>query len=137
VLAAVVLAGAVMSEAFGYTADELRTLCNAAIKCDDDPKACDSEQFAGRGACHAYVRGFLSGLAAALAHVTTLGTKEKEISYFEARRKYMKYCPSETATLSQIPRIFIKYINDHPEKLNDQASNILLAALQKAFPCEE
>ena len=52
-LAAIVLAGAVMSEAFGYTADELRKFCNAAIRCNNKPSACNLKDIAVTPACPA------------------------------------------------------------------------------------
>lgn len=125
-----------MSEAFGYTVDELRKFCNAAIRCDDNPGACKGAVMADMSACYAYIEGFMTGQAIAMGKVIALGTEEKDLSYVEARRRYMKYCLPETVTHDQIVRVFVKYINDHPEKLHEQAGNMLHAALQEAFPCK-
>ena len=44
-------------------------------------------------------------------------------------------CSPDKVTYGQIIKIFIKYVNEHPEQLHMRAWVILVAALRNAFPC--
>jgi hypothetical protein len=47
------------------------------------------------------------------------------------------YCvPPESVTSWQIQLVVIKYLEDHPEKLHEEAVVGVMDALTKAFPCE-
>jgi len=44
-------------------------------------------------------------------------------------------CPPEDTTLLQIIRSFLRYARAHPDALRGNASVVVIAALQDAFPC--
>ncbi len=45
------------------------------------------------------------------------------------------FCPPKGVTNKQVIDIAVKYMNDHPEKLHQSASQILYDAVSDAFPC--
>jgi hypothetical protein len=47
------------------------------------------------------------------------------------------YCAPEGVTLGQLIKVFLKYMDEHPEQLHEDASLMLLRSLRKAFPCKE
>ena len=46
-------------------------------------------------------------------------------------------CTSSDVTHGQGARVVLKYLNDHPEKLNLRRDRLVEAALAQAFPCEK
>lgn len=47
-----------------------------------------------------------------------------------------RFCEPDIYSDSQLKKIVIKYLNDHPEKLHKAAGSLVQAALYEAFPCE-
>jgi len=123
-LAAIVLGGAIMSEAFGLgPAEKLRKFCEAAVKCDttNPSPSCNSVDYQEGTACATYIDGFLAG--------HNLGTAA-------AADSSTRICVPNDATISQLARVFVKYVNDHPEQLHQPDWAVLYVALKNAFPCE-
>lgn len=48
---------------------------------------------------------------------------------------FVPYCVPEEATLTQIIRIFVKFMADHPEKLHEPPGSLVFEALSKSWPC--
>jgi len=46
-------------------------------------------------------------------------------------------CTSSDVTHGQGARVVLKYLNDHPEKLNLRRDRLVEVALAQAFPCEK
>ncbi len=136
-LAAIVLAGVVMSEAFGYTADELRKLCNGAIKCEDNPASCRQQDLVDAGKCYGYLAGFWHGHFYGMADVARF-TEPKEVwtSSEKLEQKYSQFCMPERVTQRQLIEVLIKYLNDHPDELHGPAPSSLSMSWGDAFPCE-
>jgi len=44
-------------------------------------------------------------------------------------------CPAPDVKADQAVRIFMKYVDDHPEELNKAAPSVLSSAMHNAFPC--
>jgi hypothetical protein len=44
---------------------------------------------------------------------------------------------SEAVTNDQVVKVFVKYLDDHPEELHRVAALLLSEALHSAFPCKE
>ena len=129
VLTAIVLGGAVMSEAFGYTAEDLRKDCETAVNCIEDEASCkDVSRLTG---CLAFIDGFRNGHYVGMVD----GTKEN-LGREELNRKYGRMCVPNAASHAQLARIYLKYINDHPEELHDLAWAQLYLSWAFAFPCE-
>ena len=53
---------------------------------------------------------------------------------FEAHE--WELCIPEHATLKQVKKIALKYLDDNPNKLHQLASQSVIDAWQEAFPCE-
>ena len=48
-----------------------------------------------------------------------------------------RYCAPAGVTIRQLQKIVIKYLNEHPETLHDDASSLVQNAFAHAFPCSE
>jgi hypothetical protein len=46
------------------------------------------------------------------------------------------FCSSPKSNYGQYIRIFIKYMEQHPEKLHEDVKVLLFSSLTKAFPCD-
>jgi hypothetical protein len=133
VLAAIVLAGAVVSKAYGVnTAEELRRSCEDAVKCSADADTCEAVEFMQTARCIAYIKGFRGGHFMGMVE----GTRQPELTHEELSRAYGVVCVPPEASFLQLAQVFIKYINDHPEELHGNAYSQLWISLRKAFPCE-
>ncbi len=139
-LAAIVLAGAVMSEGFGDdagdTAKDLRDDCEQVPHCVDphDPE-CKVGVFAAVLRCVYYVSGFKYGHFFGLheGHYKSTG---HEIPDYETLQKHAIVCIPKNASNEQLIEVFLKYINDRPERLHESAANELYNSWKDAFPCE-
>ena len=47
------------------------------------------------------------------------------------------YCPMGDVTLGQLRKVAVKFLNDYPERLNEDAALLVMEALYKAFPCKK
>jgi hypothetical protein len=45
------------------------------------------------------------------------------------------FCPPPNSTYGQDMRIFVKYLNNHPEKLNLQADELVYQSLKEVYEC--
>jgi hypothetical protein len=52
------------------------------------------------------------------------------------RNPHLSFCLPEGATNDQIVKIFVKYLDDHPEELHEPASLLLVTSLRNVFPCK-
>jgi hypothetical protein len=48
-----------------------------------------------------------------------------------------KVCPGENVTNEQALRVVVKYLQDHPEELDQLGGRLVGKALVKAFPCRK
>jgi Rap1a immunity proteins len=92
------------------TGNWLLTTCQIAAKSIDDPNV---EQTHFEAFRDGYCKGIVQGIAYASAQV----------------------CPAGNVTLGQEVRVVTKYLQDHPEELNQQSTRLVDKALAKAFPC--
>lgn len=101
-------------------------------------------------ACHYYVAGFMDAFAqyqGALKAWTTFGKKHAAAALSEMRVVYEDdsiasqpmanslVCVPTGATYEQVVRVIVKYLRDHPERLHRPRRQLMLAALEAAFPC--
>jgi len=82
---------------------------------------CKSDEAAGRTFCKGYIIGVLeAGLFIPLKNNT----------------ETMPFCtPLDGMKPSQLQMIVLKYFEDHPEKLHFESIELVIDALEKAFPC--
>ncbi len=139
-LTAVVLAGAVMSEAFGVsvTAEKLRHDCRTFIKCIENGGLCPSDAEASSAAyCNGYIKGFWDGRYFGLAEADFHLEKTETFVGKELAKKYGMYCTTEGVTTNQAAEVFVKYMDSQPEKLYESAREMLFNSFVEAFPCEQ
>ena len=78
------------------------------------------------GFCAGFIGGVLSG-----AEVWEVTDKIRKQTY------PMAFCRPENANNGEIIRVFVKYLEDHPERLHEPAGLLLLTSLSTAFPCKK
>ena len=71
-----------------------------------------------------YCLGYLSGLVVS------------NQLFKEVGRGAPFFCPPEWVNPSQARLVFLKYMNDHPEKLQEDAGSMVMVSLMVAFPCD-
>lgn len=117
-IAAVALIGMALVSATtnAQTGNEMLSNCREFLK---DPPP--SSQMFPAGLCAGYVMGIADGFLYAQI----------------ADPKRTAICIPETGyTVGQGVRVLKKYLEDHPETLNQNASIIALTAFRAAFPCK-
>ncbi len=45
-------------------------------------------------------------------------------------------CPSESTNMMAV-RVVVKFLNDHPERLQERENQLVFEALRKAYPCKK
>jgi len=90
----------------------LLTSCQIALKHLDDPQTTLSYLDAVR-------IGYCEGITQGVGYVSP------------------KVCTREDVTLVQAIRVVVKYLQDHPEELDQRNSPLVERALAKAFPCNK
>jgi len=90
----------------------LLTSCQLAVKTIDDSTFTES-------AFEAYRDGLCRGLIHGISDVSP------------------KVCAGEDVTYGQEVRVVFKYLQDHPEELDQKSSRLVEKALAKAFPCSK
>ena len=73
------------------------------------------------GVCLGFVRGL---------HMT------HEI-YGAISENYKVFCLPENVSTTQLAKIILKYLENHPENLHLEAASTAFVALKKVFPCED
>lgn len=90
------------------TALAMQTTCKAV-----DSKPINLYEATDFGECLGYLRGFVDG----------------------ALLKPGLCLPDEPLQAGQLQQIFMKFLRDHPEKLNRSTGSAVMLALYAAFPC--
>lgn len=111
-------------ESAGLEADPISDSGNAFLA------HCDSEDRIERASCKIWVDGFMSGLVTGMV---ASAPGEAEFSL----QKNSVVCFTETVTQGQVLPLILKYIKGHPREADQPTAALALAALQKAFPCEQ
>jgi len=89
--------------------------------------------------CSAYIVGAWEGIrnTASNAAFEQLGQAVDEDSYNALKNSYLQNaCVPKGASYSQVIDVFIKYLKDYPEDRHLRATDLLLASLAIAFPCD-
>ena len=118
VVALLFVASPVMAkEDYFYLGNQLLEECNHVINALDNENT-NIDQIAA-ALCLGYVQG-VHDLYAALKNGEFIVSQ---------------YCKPQNAPVSQMLRVIMKYLKDHPENLNYSASSLIIKALGEAFPC--
>ena|SRR5437870_246669 len=97
-----------------HSANELVTECTIAVALNTATSANDGPRWFQGGFCFGFITGFADAnslLASSL------------------------FCPPPGVTVGQMAKVFLKYMDEHPEDLHRYASPMLATALRKAFSC--
>lgn len=95
--------------------------CNGAL---GDWKALDADGHVLVGYC----AGIIHGVAG-----THRGTRAA--SREEAAKA--AFCLPDSMTIHEGARAVVQYLNEHPERLHDEATDLVTAAFGSAFPCKD
>jgi len=104
-----------------FTGEEMLAHCKAG---DKDPMY----DF-GRGICTGFIDGFAAGHFVAETWHGFHHRDEKRDDIFG------HLCVPESTTRGQLARVFVQYLEKHPEKLKLPAGLLLEDALRESFPC--
>ena len=119
---------AVMSEASeffidDFNAEAMRDYCKTALKCEDIPNSCKTQDRMDASTCNGYIIGSRVGYYLGLSAPDSGGKLE--------------FCIPEEASIRQLIEVFLKYIRDHPDKLHISAARQVYDSWAIAFPCAQ
>jgi hypothetical protein len=103
----------------GVTGNELREKCRLLSHEPDNPKSFDA--------------GYCAGYIDAAIAVETIWKVYDDKGQWSARTPH--FCLPSGLTNGQRLSVVEKWMDDHPEDLNEGAAHIIHYALVKAFPC--
>jgi hypothetical protein len=81
---------------------------------------------------HMYDIGFCAGFLQA----ATDGHEFWETWRKEEKGMPLGFCIPGEATQGQIMKVFVKYLDEHPEELHEQVIKLFAESMGKAFPCK-
>jgi Rap1a immunity proteins len=108
----------VTTKAQTATGEQVQSRCKGLVGA-----ANSAETFAG-GFCAGFVEGVIDSQYMREAADSGLGPSN-----------IPRYCIPQEATYDQIVKVFVKYLDEHPELLHKPACSLLIASWVKAFPC--
>jgi hypothetical protein len=116
-IATVALVGIVSSgTASGTSGNQMAANCRAFIS-----ENTSTSQYYGAGVC----AGFVSGVTNTLVMARIASPETTHICI-----------PIDGFTMGQAARVLLKYFDDHPQTLNQDASLLALMAYKDAYPCK-
>jgi hypothetical protein len=117
IAAAVLMVGMMASGAAMADGNSLLTQCQQFIKAADRETDFDRGQ---AGMCVGFVEGVVSTTA----------------FFSENLESEAKLCVPKNATNGQLARVVVKYLKDHPAKLNEGKTGLVWLAMRDAYPCK-
>ena len=109
----------VAAQAGASTGNELLTSCKTMIRLMDNGYKSDSANDAyDAGVC----LGFTSGV-------------RSTISLLELPESILS-CPPTKATMGQLARVVVKFLEEHPAQLDGEQTLLTMLAFKEAFPCK-
>ena len=113
-----ILAMLMASPARAFDGETLRGACNDVIKYQQN-KTDKSVSRLNVGICY----GFISGVI------------NNHKVMFQYRKVQKLFCTPENKSNAEIAKIYVKYLDAHPENLQMNGALLLDAALKEAYPC--
>ena len=111
-----------------HDGNQLLEDCGALIRHADSGFKVSDDSY-GAHWCLGYIQGFVGGLdVMAMAESKTYEDYQK--------RKTSYVCFPEGSSYGQDVRVVVKWLNDHPETLHEDANTLTFTALRNAFPCD-
>jgi len=108
----------ISSQAFCTTGNELLQSCKESVK------ASQANTSTQTSACSGYIDGAIDAYSMVRSG---LG--------YDTKYPEGNICVPENATTSQKVRLAIKFMEEHPEQLHLDGSELIIDAFLKAFPC--
>jgi len=109
------------------TGNEMLQFCNETIKFLKDQNTHPDLTEATK--CVAYLDGMIQLNTTYRSLFETPNTNLANLGFLGL------FCPPTCLDRSQIVRIVVKYLTEHPEKLHEEAIELSVIALKDAFPC--
>ncbi len=126
-----------------WSGNDLLPGCIAAVQ-KLDGKSVKPSQVPDSWLCRGFVSGYLTGRDGAYIDVVVYQANKArnpgEINSDNVRKlkeQAAPFCLPDSATVSQIVRVFSQYMMNNPQKLSEHAGVILTYALVDAFPCQQ
>ena len=91
----------------------------------------DQKQDFDRGICVGFLDGFIAGHQVA-EHYHAFHHRDEKIDAI-----YGRLCIPPKTTRGQMAKLFVRYMEQFPDKLKSSAGNLLEEAIQEAYPCPE
>jgi hypothetical protein len=105
--------------------NDLLRECTFALRFDDGDRALINEELTYGAHCGGYLLGFYEGYGAKAAADKVLGgTPNREV------------CFPDNLPTDQMVRVVVKYLREHPERLNQAPGLLVVGAFYGAFPCK-
>ncbi|MBK5436655.1 hypothetical protein HX819_27700 [Pseudomonas sp. D6002] len=115
-VAAMVGMGGLATEVRADTGNQMAENCRAFLK-----EKIPSDRYFNAGVCAGFVNGVTDTLV--LARIASPET--------------IAICiPREGFTMGQAAKVLLKYFDDHPESLHENASMLAIQAYKAAYPCK-
>lgn len=115
---------------------EIYNACNMLDKASKEPEKMTQMEFYIAGQCEGFFMGFRDG------EYTQYLTDNKDLDLEKAYNEFYKrraWCePKDTViTLGQRYKMFLKYVNEHPEDMHKSAFLTVVKAMKPHFPCDK
>jgi Rap1a immunity proteins len=104
------------------TGSDIISKCKQAVASADSPSATVNH----------YEPGFCAGFVAGINETEAMWQASDKDDH---RDHLLSFCFPDTSTDGQLLRVFVKYLEDHPEELHESAAFLYLKAMHRAFPC--
>lgn len=143
--AAVVLSASALSQsksAFPSDGNDLLNYCGEVVNYLDSPAPqADDEKELKFGWCVGYLQATDDRIenwriAGAIQVMTYQKDGKPAPSHMWADENFANTCIPGTAPMAQLARIVVKWLREHPERLHESKSVLVMDALRDAFPCE-
>lgn len=99
----------------GFSNNALYKICGA-LKSDEINRSSRDDKFSDQMICMAYIKGFVGGFIAS-----------KLVS--------VKFCIPKDVSIDQLAKVYLRYLDENPEKLHEPSELGLLSSIYGAFPC--
>lgn len=107
-----------------FDGNELLRDCNSVIK-EENGATLSTTELVGATYCNGYISGFLDSYSI------------DSYAFEKATQRKLYCCLPPKAKIIQLVRVIVKYLEEHPAELHENVRMLMMAALNKAFPCEE
>lgn len=119
----------------GMNGESLLSYCEASLSLlEKQAKTVNVESASKSGVCLGYITAFEDITNLNASKPVELPTEVSPDSAASAP-KPLPYCMPDEVSLTQEVRVVVKYLQDHPQQLQQPASELLSTLFAQAFPC--